>query len=151
MDWYIICGSCYPALGSSGPLGLSMIEIYSRWSLLVLVELWVLLGLGISLLVHLLHVYWTFSPACRSSHILPVMTYFLATIRGIFISAAVAQIVSTPSAISWFFVVWPSRLILALTLIFKASALWADAFYKSKCPYVCVFGFYSPTFNEPNY
>ena len=22
--------------------------------------------------------------------------------------------------------------------IFKASALWADAFYKSKCPYVCV-------------
>ena len=23
--------------------------------------------------------------------------------------------------------------------IFKASALWADAFYKSKCPYVCLF------------
>ena len=23
--------------------------------------------------------------------------------------------------------------------VFKASALWADAFYKSKCPYVCVF------------
>ena len=22
--------------------------------------------------------------------------------------------------------------------IFKASALWADAFYKSKCPYICV-------------
>ena len=22
--------------------------------------------------------------------------------------------------------------------IFKASALWADAFYKSKCPYVCL-------------
>ena len=22
--------------------------------------------------------------------------------------------------------------------IFEASALWADAFYKSKCPYVCV-------------
>ena len=21
--------------------------------------------------------------------------------------------------------------------IFKASALWADAFYKSKCPYIC--------------
>ena len=26
-----------------------------------------------------------------------------------------------------------------LELIFKASALWADAFYKSKCPSVCVF------------
>ena len=24
-------------------------------------------------------------------------------------------------------------------LVFKASALWADAFYKSKCPYVCLF------------
>ena len=24
-------------------------------------------------------------------------------------------------------------------VIFKASALWADAFYKSKCPYVCLF------------
>ena len=24
-------------------------------------------------------------------------------------------------------------------MIFKASALWADAFYKLKCPYVCVF------------
>ena len=24
-------------------------------------------------------------------------------------------------------------------LVFKASALWADAFYKSKCPSVCVF------------
>ena len=24
-------------------------------------------------------------------------------------------------------------------IIFKASALWADAFYKSKCPSVCVF------------
>ena len=24
-------------------------------------------------------------------------------------------------------------------LIFKASALWADAFYKSKCPYICLF------------
>ena len=24
-------------------------------------------------------------------------------------------------------------------MIFKASALWADAFYKSKCPYVCLF------------
>ena len=24
------------------------------------------------------------------------------------------------------------------TPIFKASALWADAFYKSKCPYICV-------------
>ena len=23
-------------------------------------------------------------------------------------------------------------------IIFKASALWADAFYKSKCPYVCL-------------
>ena len=23
-------------------------------------------------------------------------------------------------------------------MIFKASALWADAFYKSKCPSVCV-------------
>ena len=22
--------------------------------------------------------------------------------------------------------------------IFKASALWADAFYKSKCPYICL-------------
>ena len=22
--------------------------------------------------------------------------------------------------------------------VFKASALWADAFYKSKCPYVCL-------------
>ena len=26
-----------------------------------------------------------------------------------------------------------------LDAIFKASALWADAFYKSKCPYVCLF------------
>ena len=25
-----------------------------------------------------------------------------------------------------------------IPLIFKASALWADAFYKSKCPYVCL-------------
>ena len=25
------------------------------------------------------------------------------------------------------------------TRVFKASALWADAFYKSKCPYVCLF------------
>ena len=24
-------------------------------------------------------------------------------------------------------------------MIFKASALWADAFYKLKCPYVCLF------------
>ena len=24
-------------------------------------------------------------------------------------------------------------------VIFKASAIWADAFYKSKCPYVCLF------------
>ena len=24
-------------------------------------------------------------------------------------------------------------------MVFKASALWADAFYKSKCPYVCLF------------
>ena len=24
-------------------------------------------------------------------------------------------------------------------LVFKASALWADAFYKSKCPFVCLF------------
>ena len=23
-------------------------------------------------------------------------------------------------------------------IFFKASALWADAFYKSKCPYVCL-------------
>ena len=23
-------------------------------------------------------------------------------------------------------------------MLFKASALWADAFYKSKCPYVCL-------------
>ena len=23
-------------------------------------------------------------------------------------------------------------------LVFKASALWADAFYKSKCPYICL-------------
>ena len=26
---------------------------------------------------------------------------------------------------------------IALALIFKASALWADVFYKSKCPFVC--------------
>ena len=26
----------------------------------------------------------------------------------------------------------------AFVLVFKASALWADAFYKSKCPSVCV-------------
>ena len=26
-----------------------------------------------------------------------------------------------------------------LVVIFKASALWADAFYKSKCPSVCMF------------
>ena len=26
-----------------------------------------------------------------------------------------------------------------LSLVFKASALWADDFYKSKCPYVCLF------------
>ena len=24
------------------------------------------------------------------------------------------------------------------TKVFRASALWADAFYKSKCPYVCL-------------
>ena len=31
-------------------------------------------------------------------------------------------------------------------MIFKASALWVDAFYKSKCPYrfVCVFTFEVP-------
>ena len=28
-----------------------------------------------------------------------------------------------------------------LVWIFKASALWADAFYKSICPYVCVCSF----------
>ena len=27
------------------------------------------------------------------------------------------------------------------TWIFKASALWADPFYKSICPYVCLFTF----------
>ena len=27
----------------------------------------------------------------------------------------------------------------SFSLLFKASALWADAFYKSKCPSVCVF------------
>ena len=27
----------------------------------------------------------------------------------------------------------------SLHMVFKASALWADAFYKSKCPYVCLF------------
>ena len=26
----------------------------------------------------------------------------------------------------------------ALEFFFKASALWADAFYKSKCPYICL-------------
>ena len=31
----------------------------------------------------------------------------------------------------------PSPMVL-LCLVFKASALWADAFYKSKCPYVCL-------------
>ena len=30
--------------------------------------------------------------------------------------------------------------------IFKASALWADAIYKLKCPYVCVFVFSSQDF-----
>ena len=29
-------------------------------------------------------------------------------------------------------------MIMQETSIFKASALWADAFYKSKCPYVCL-------------
>ena len=33
---------------------------------------------------------------------------------------------------------------LANLIFFKASALWADAFYKSICPYVCVFTFEVP-------
>ena len=34
----------------------------------------------------------------------------------------------------------PHHLCMSLLFItFKASALWADAFYKSKCPSVCVF------------
>ena len=31
------------------------------------------------------------------------------------------------------------EIVLSFIFIFKASALWADAFYKSKCPSVCVF------------
>ena len=34
----------------------------------------------------------------------------------------------------WFF-----SLFRLVWVIFKASALWADAFYKSKCPYICLF------------
>ena len=34
----------------------------------------------------------------------------------------------------WFRLPW----LICISLIFKASALWADAFYKSKCPYICV-------------
>ena len=34
---------------------------------------------------------------------------------------------------------WPSYIYGEIKDIFKASALWADAFYKSKCPYVCLF------------
>ena len=37
----------------------------------------------------------------------------------------------------YFFVVVTVWTVFTAT-IFKASALWADAFYKSKCPYVCV-------------
>ena len=29
-------------------------------------------------------------------------------------------------------------IMLILGIIFKALALWADAFYKSKCPYICL-------------
>ena len=31
-----------------------------------------------------------------------------------------------------------ATIIVGITNIFKASALWADAFYKLKCPYVCL-------------
>ena len=32
-----------------------------------------------------------------------------------------------------------TKIVLVIFHIFKASALWADAFYKSKFPYVCLF------------
>ena len=35
--------------------------------------------------------------------------------------------------------IWRGCVIYLIIIIFKASALWADAFYKSKCPSVCVF------------
>ena len=46
------------------------------------------------------------------------------------------------STLLWYRCYYPHRSRDALSPvcgIFKASALWADAFYKSKCPYVCVF------------
>ena len=43
---------------------------------------------------------------------------------------------SVPSH-SWFRMVMDSLIVFQVT-IFKASALWADAFYKSKCPSVCL-------------